>query len=67
MGNSVSRECFNCLVSFLERGESVKMIDTEATTGHYGKACGWQKYVEGLKKALSYLKTIQGNGSKDAE
>ncbi len=44
-----------------------KMIDTEATTGHYGKACGWQKYIEGLEKALSYLRVIDGRkGNSDA-
>lgn len=56
-------------INFIEAdiAESVKMIDTEATTGHYGKACGWQKYVEGLEKALSYLDTIQGRGMRDVE
>lgn len=44
-----------------EIGVVEKAIDTEATTGHYGKACGWQKYIEGLEKALSYLKVIEGN------
>lgn len=56
-------------INFIEAeiAEVEKMIDTEATTGHYGKACGWQKYVEGLEKTLSYLNTIQGKGSKDGE
>lgn len=50
-------------INFIEAdiAEAEKMIDTEATTGHYGKACGWQRYVEGLEKALSYLKVIEGN------
>ena len=34
-------------------------VDSEATTGHYGKASGWQKYIEGLEKALSYVRVVE--------
>lgn len=34
-------------------------VDSEATTGHYGKASGWQKYIEGLEKALSYVRVME--------
>lgn len=43
-----------------EIGVVEKAIDTEATTGHYGKAAEHQAYIEGLEKALSYLKVVDG-------
>lgn len=49
-------------INFIEAdiAAAEKMIDTEATTGHYGKAAEHQAYIEGLEKALSYLKVIDG-------
>jgi hypothetical protein len=44
--------------------ETNKKIEEEAKTGHYGKACGFQKHKEGLLQALGFVKVC---GGKDEE
>lgn len=44
-----------------EEAEAIKVGHYEVETGNFDKAYGWQKYIEGLKKALSYLNVIEGN------
>ncbi len=41
--------------------EAGKKIVTEAQTEHYGKACGWQNYQEGLVQALCFVKVCSCN------
>lgn len=40
--------------------ETNKKIEEEAKTGHYGEACGFQKYKEGLLQALSFVRVCGG-------
>lgn len=43
-----------------EVAETNKKIEDEAKTGHFGNACGFQKYKEGLSQALSFVKVCSG-------
>ncbi len=43
-----------------EEAEAKKVCHYDVETGNFDKAYGWQKYIEGLKKALSYLNVIDG-------
>ncbi|MCC7515567.1 MAG: hypothetical protein IT212_12830 [Bacteroidia bacterium] len=49
--------------SFIEAEitESISMINSAATRENYGKALEYQRYKEGLEKALAYLKVAEGN------
>lgn len=35
-----------------------KQINIESSTGHYEKAGGWQAYIAGLEKTLSYIHVL---------
>lgn len=43
-----------------ELSETDKKIAVEVRAEHYGKACGFQKYKEGLSQALSLVKICNG-------
>lgn len=43
-----------------EISEADKRITMEVETEHYGKACGHQKYKEGLLQALSFVRVCSG-------
>lgn len=53
---------FKLAINFIEAEaiEADKSASMESENGNFDKAFGWQKYIEGLNKALSYLCVIEG-------
>lgn len=52
--------CLKTVMALIENEISVsgEKIKIEADTGHFGKACGWQKYQEGLEAALGFVRVV---------